>query len=234
MNVLSRFAGVFFEPGKVFADIAERPSFAWVPPMVVAILMGVGFSYAVSTHIGWEQIVRKTLVNNPRAADLTPEQREQAVERGAKFGGAIAWVGAVVGPPFFTMIIAGILTGLFNAMLGTDLKFSTMFSISAYAFLIRGLYSILLILIMYLKPPEEFDIQLSPFSIGGYLNRQETPKWLFSLAGSIDLFTIWTIVVLAIGFSVASKKLSFTKSLTAIAAPWLLWVVALMALQSFS
>ena len=234
MNVLSRLAGVFFEPGKVFADIAERPSFAWVAPMVVATLLGLSFSYAVSTHVGWEQIVRKTIANNPRTADLTAEQREQAVERGAKIGGMIAWVGAVVGPAFFTMIIAGILTGLFNAMLGTELKFSTMFSITAYAFLIRAIYTILLILIMYLKPPEEFDIQLSPFSIAGYLNRQETPKWLFSLAGSLDLFTLWTIVVLAIGFSVASKKLSFTKSLTAIGIPWLVWVVALMGLQSFS
>ena len=234
MNVFSRIAGVFFEPGKVFADIAERPSFAWVPPMVIAVLIGLCFSYAVSTHIGWDQIVRKTIANNPRTADLPADQREQAIERGAKFAGGIAWVGAVVGPAFFTLIIAGILTGLFNALLGSELKFTTMFSITAHAFLIRGLYSILLILIMYLKPVEEFDIQLSPFSIGGYLNRQETPKWLFSLAGSIDLFTIWTIVVLAIGFSVASKKLSFSKSLTAIGIPWLVWVIALMGLQSFS
>src|SRR5258708_5998213 len=121
MNVLSRLAGVFFEPGKVFADIAERPSAAWLPPMVIAILMGLGFSYAVSTHIGWDQIVRKTIASNPRTADLPPEQREQAIERGAKIGGTIAWVAAVVGPPFFTLIIAGILTGLFNAMLGTEL-----------------------------------------------------------------------------------------------------------------
>jgi hypothetical protein len=54
-----------------------------------------------------------------------------------------------------------------------------------------------------------------------------------SLAGSLDLFTIWAIILLAIGFSVAARKLSFTKSLTAIATPWLIWVVALMALQSF-
>jgi hypothetical protein len=42
-----------------------------------------------------------------------------------------------------------------------------------------------------------------------------------SLCGSLDLFTIWSIVLLAIGFSVAARKLSFTKVLTAIAIPWL-------------
>jgi hypothetical protein len=91
----------------------------------------------------------------------------------------------------------------------------------------------LLILLVYLKPPEEFNIQVSPFSLAAYMNRLENPKWLMALAGSLDLFTLWSIVLLAIGFSVAAKKLSFTKALTAIAIPWLLFVIAAMALQSF-
>lgn len=233
MTEPGRVAGVFYEPGKVFADVAEHPNLAWITPMVVAILLGLLFTYTISTHVGWDRTIRKVLASNPRTADMTVEQREQAIERGAKFASIVGWVGAIVLGPFFTLIIAGILTGLFNALLGSDLKFSTMFSITAYAFLIRGLYSLLLILLMYLKPPEEFDLQVSPFSVAGYLNRQDTPKWLFSLAGSFDLFTIWTIVVLAIGFSVASRKLTFSKCLTAIGIPWLVWVVALMCLQSF-
>jgi hypothetical protein len=65
------------------------------------------------------------------------------------------------------------------------------------------------------------------------MNHLENPKWLMSLAGSLDLFTIWTIVLMAIGFSVAAKKLSFSKALITIAIPWLIWVVAMMSLQSF-
>ncbi len=233
MTAPGRLAGVFYEPSKVFADVAERPSFAWLPPIIVAMLIGLFFVYSISSHVGWETTVRKAIANNPRTESLTAEQKEQAVERGAKFAGVIGWVGAIVGAPFFTLVIAGILTGLFNALLGAELKFSTMFSITAYALLVRSLFSLLLILLMYLKPVEDFDIQLSPFSIAAYLNKTETPKWLYSLAGSFDLFTIWAIVVLAIGFSVAAKKMSFTKSLTAIGIPWLVWVIALMCLQSF-
>jgi hypothetical protein len=233
MTAPGRLAGVFYEPSKVFADVTERPSLAWLPPIIVAMLLGVFFVYSISSHVGWESTVRKAIANNPRTENLTAEQKEQAVERGAKFAGGIAWVGAIIGAPFFTLVIAGILTGLFNALLGTELKFSTMFSITAYALLIRSFYSLLLILIMYLKPPEDFDIQISPFSIAAYLNKTETPKWLYSLAGSLDLFTIWGIIILAIGYSVASKKISFTKSLTAIGIPWLVWVIALMCIQSF-
>jgi hypothetical protein len=53
------------------------------------------------------------------------------------------------------------------------------------------------------------------------------------MADELDLFTIWTIVLLAIGFSVAAKKLSFSKALITVAIPWLILVAAQMVLQSF-
>jgi hypothetical protein len=231
MTEIGRVAGVFYEPGKVFADLAERPR--WIVPILISILLGMSFVYAVNTHVGWEQIVRQQIAASPRAADLPADQREQAIARGAKFASVIGWVGAVLGPPFFVLIIAGILTGLFNALLGTDLKFFTMFCITCYAMLVRAVYSILLIVIMFLKPPEDFNIRISPFSPAGYMSVQDTPKWLMALAGSLDLFTIWTIVLLAIGFSVASRKIAFSKALIAIGVPWLVWVVAMMGLASF-
>jgi Yip1 domain len=230
MNEPARIFGVFYEPGKVFADVAERPR--WLVPVILSILFGLAFTYAISTHIGWDQTIRQTFANNPRVADLPADQREQLVARSAKFASIAGWVGAVAGPPFFTLVIAGILTGIFNGLLGTELKFIQMFAISAYAFLVRGLYSLLLILLLYLKPPEDFNIQVSPFSPAAYMNRTENPKWLMSLAGSLDLFTLWTIVLLAIGFSVAARKRSFSKALAGIAIPWLIWVMAMMVLQS--
>jgi hypothetical protein len=231
MNEFGRLSGVFFEPGKVFADVSARPRF--IVPLIIGILIALSFTYAISSHIGWDMTIRQSLASSSRADSLTPAQREDAIAKGAKAAGIIGWIGAVAGPPLFMMLIAGILTGLFNALLGTDVKFAQGFAITAYTFLVRGLYTLLLILIMFLKPPEDFNIQVSPFSPAAYMSRQDNPKWLMSLAGSLDLFTFWVIILLAIGFSVASKKLPFSKALTAIVIPWLVWVVALMALQSF-
>ena len=172
-------------------------------------------------------------MNNP-APPTCPRISEKAIATGVKVASVLGFrVGAIVGAPFFTLIIAGVLTGLFNGLLGTELKFAQTFAITAYALLVRALLAALLILLVYLKPPEDFNIQVSPFSLAAYMNRLENPKWLMALAGSLDLFTLWCIVLLAIGFSVAAKKLSFTKALTAIAIPWLLFVIAAMALQSF-
>ncbi len=231
MSEIGRLAGVFFEPGKVFADLAAKPR--WLVPILISILLGLCFVYALNSRVGWDQTIRQAMTNNPRTADMTVAQKEQAIQTGAKFAAIVGWIGAILGPPVFVLIIAGILTGLFNALLGTDLKFGQMFSITAYAMLVRTLYTVLILLVLYLKPPEDFDIRVNPFSIGGYLSRTETPKWLMSLATSLDLFSIWTVVLLAIGFSVASKKLSFGKSLAGVAIPWLVVVVALMGMASF-
>jgi hypothetical protein len=232
MNELGRLSGVFFEPSKVFKDLAEHPRF--IAPLLISILVGLTLVYSISTHVGWESTIRQTFANNPRTADLPADQREQLVARGAKAASIFGWVGAVLGAPLSALIIAGVLTGLFNGLLGAELKFAQTFAITCYALLVRAVLAALLILLLYLKPPEDFNIQVSPFSLAAYLNRQETPKWLMSLAGSLDLFTIWTIVLLAIGFSVAARKISFTKSLAAIAIPWLILVVAGMAFTSFS
>lgn len=232
MTEIGRVSGVFFEPGKVFADLAQKPR--WIVPVVIMILLGLASVYVISTHVGWDTVVRIQLNSSSRTADLTADQKEQAIERGAKIGSVIGWVAAVLGPPLFILIVAGVLTGLFNALIGTDLTFSQMFSITAYAFMVRALFSILLTLIIYLKPAEDFNIQTSPFSLAILLNKQETPKWLFALAGSLDLFAIWLVVLLALGFSVAARKLSFGKALIGVAIPWLVIVAATVVLQSFS
>jgi hypothetical protein len=231
MNDPARLAGVFYEPGKVFADVAEKPR--WIAPILVSILVGLALVYAISTHVGWDQTIRQAFAANPRMAELPADQREKAIATATKFSSIGGWISAILGAPLTVLIVAGILTGIFNGLLGTDLKFIQMFAITAYAMVVRALLAALLILLVYLKPVEDFNIQVSPFSPAAYMNRLENPKWLMSLAGSLDLFTIWTIVLLAIGFSVAARKLSFAKALLTISIPWLIWVVALMTLQSF-
>jgi Na+/phosphate symporter len=49
------------------------------------------------------------------------------------------------------------------------------------------------------------------------------------LASSINLFTIWTILLLALGFSVAGRRVSYGKALILVVLPWLLYVLVRVA-----
>jgi len=84
--------------------------------------------------------------------------------------------------------------------------------------------------VLFLIPPDDYDIQ-NPiaFNIGAYLDPQSTPKAIYSLACSMDLFAFWRITLLAIGISAASSRtVSFGKGLAAVALPWCLMVVVKM------
>src|ERR1039458_5376587 len=54
MGELARLTGVFFEPGKTFADVAERPS--WFVPMLLTVLFGLIFCAVVGQRIGWDNV----------------------------------------------------------------------------------------------------------------------------------------------------------------------------------
>ena len=75
--------------------------------------------------------------------------------------------------------------------------------------------------------PENFNLQ-NPlaFNLGHYMEPPpNSGKFVYSVATSIDLFTIWSILLLAIGIAAAARKVSFSKAIMLVAVPWILWVV---------
>jgi hypothetical protein len=53
-----------------------------------------------------------------------------------------------------------------------------------------------------------------------------TPKFLYTVATALDLFTIWTILLTAVGIKAAAgKRLSFGGALFAVVLPWAVLVL---------
>jgi uncharacterized membrane protein len=78
MSELALVTGVFFNSSKTFADLGRRPR--WFVPLLLVVLATVAYLYAVSQHVGWERVVRRSMETNARVQSLSAEQREQAVE----------------------------------------------------------------------------------------------------------------------------------------------------------
>lgn len=228
-----RLTGVFFSPGEVFADIAANGR--WYLAMILLIILS---SLAVSlmvSHVGYDQMIRTALENNERVQQLTAEQRAQAMEGQRKFMPYAMRLGPVIGIALGMLVVAGALLFTFKFMLDADLTFKQTLNICCYASLppsVAG--TLVMIAVLYLKPPEEFDPQTaSSFSVGSFLPAGSA-AWLKSLAGSLDLFTFWTMALMAIGFSafLGARKMPFGRALTGIVVPWLLWVAGKAAFSS--
>jgi hypothetical protein len=142
-----------------------------------------------------------------------------------KIASVMGHVAPVVSIPVGQMIIAGVLLFVFKTLLDTRARFAQVLGVVSWASL-PGLLSIAAaISVMYLKSdPADFNLD-NPvgFNIGFYL-AEGTPTWLRSIASSIDLFTLWTIGLLATGMSIVTGK-PWKTALSGILVPWALWIV---------
>jgi hypothetical protein len=229
MSEIGRLTGIFWEPRPVFEDLAAHPRF-WTP-LILLTLLSIVFVSTFTAVVGWdtymEQQMERQAVSNPRIAQMSPEQRQRAMEMSASIAKYAGIGGAIFGFTLMSLLISGVLLGVMNSLGGANLRFKQAFSITCYSFLPSALSSVLALIVMLLKRPEDFDLQNPlPANLGAFLTSPPSPRWLQSAAGSIDLFSIWIILLLALGFSTASKqRLSYGKALSLVVAPWLVYVV---------
>jgi hypothetical protein len=224
MSEPARLVGVLWEPKPAFQDLAARPR--WWVPIILLTVLSVAYLSMFARVVGWEDYIRqqinKQAETNPQLAALSAEQREQALGTSmviAKYAGS---VGAVAGTLILCLVVAAVMLGLMNWLGGAGINFKQSFSITSYSMLPGVISTLLAMVVMALKNPADFDLQNPlPANLGAFLSTQTTPKWLHALAGSIDLFSIWIILLMALGFSIAARRMSYGKALTLVLLPWI-------------
>jgi hypothetical protein len=103
--------------------------------------------------------------------------------------------------------IVGLVT--VNSIFGGQIKFKTAFSVSTYAYVVNIVHSLIGLTMTLFGDPEHFisnPQNPTPTSVGFFLNPVETSKPLLALGSAFEIFTLWNIALLAIGFSVASGR----------------------------
>jgi Yip1 domain len=218
----SRLLNVFVDPKLAFADIAARPGW-WVPMIAVMVCM-LALMIAFSSHVGWERFMRQQMESQPKMQNLSPEDRERALEMQIKFGAPIGTVMAVVAPPVSMLVTAGVLLFVFNNLLGASVKFRQALGVTAYAWLPNVLGMAGAVLVMFLKDPVDFDLKNpAGYNVGFFLDPHAVPAWLVSLGTSIDVFSLWVILLLATGMAAVTRK-PWATALTGVLIPWAAFV----------
>lgn len=231
MSAVGRLVNVIVEPKRAFADIVARPGW-WVPMILLAVL-SVVFMAAFSSRVGWERYMRHQFETNKQTQNMPVEQRENLVQTQAKYAGPFGTGMAVVMIPVSMLVISGVMVFMFTTVLGGSVNFKQTLGVVSHS-MVPGLISTPLILaVMYMKDPSDFDLNNpAGFNLGFYMDPLSTPAWLVSLGSSIDVFSIWTILLIATGMSVATRK-PWKTSLMGVAAPWALIVLIKVGWAAF-
>jgi hypothetical protein len=230
LGEVSRLTGVFFEPAKTFADVAQRPGF-WAP-LILVIVVSLVYMVLFGQHVGWERMMRHQFETSSRAAQMPAEQREAAIQMQVKVAPIGTYVFLLVGLPLMWLIWAAILLGIVKGMMSAPVRLKQVFAIIAYSSVPGVIMALLAIAVMFMKPPDDFNLQ-NPlvFNPGAFMDPTTSSKFLYSLASSFDLFRLWTLVLIGIGLKAAGgKQLSMGGAMTAVFLPWAIWTLGTAAL----
>jgi hypothetical protein len=228
VNHVARLVGVLFSPKQTFASIAERPS--WLAPLLLMVILGVFTSALLNTKVNWGQYFRHKAEESARFSQLSEEQKDQALAQQIKFWSNFSYGAGVVTVPISVLILALIYWRSFNFLWGTGWRFETAFGATAHALLPMAISSILALIILPLKSYGDVDPEnIVATSLRAYLP-QGAPKALVTLGGSLELFWIWSLVLVAIGLAAANpKRINPTESLGTVFGLWVVWVLAKVA-----
>jgi hypothetical protein len=204
LSAVQRIMGVFTSPGETFADIARVPS--WVAPIVLLTIMFCGVSATMMKRVDWNSFLENKMSESSRWESLSAEQKQQQIGMAQKIVPIQTYAIGLLGPLVIVLFIAAVYHFGFNLIRSAGLRFKQSYSIAAHACLVWLVSSPLAIIVMLMKQPGDVDPEhLMATNVGEFLSR-DTPKALMKIASSLDIFTIWLLVLLAIGFAAANPK----------------------------
>ena len=208
ISPFGRVLGVFFSPRPTFKDITQRPN--WLVPMILMIMIWFALCAALVQRVDWQDYARQQIEKNKFAAshveNLSADEKEAVYQQGAHRSRISQYVRGVVGWPLLILFSSAINFGAFKLMVGIRTNFSTAFAITTFAHLPMSLRELLAIPVTFLKDPQSIDPQNFLASNLAAVLGDNAPVWQLILFGSLDIFAIWAIVLMALGFSAADPK----------------------------
>jgi hypothetical protein len=216
--------GVLVSPLATFRSLAARPS--WLPPLLVLLVLFMAAQLVAMQKIDMEAAVRDAMERQGQPID------EEQVER---FAGIQAKVGVACNAVLFPAgmaLVAALFWGLANVA-GGEIGFKRSFAVTTHGLMPNAVSSLLTIPVVLGR--QEIDVAEAQHGLLashlGLLAPADAPVWMTALLARVDLFSLWALVLLAVGFHVVAG-LSKGASAAIVAVAWLLWIGLMVGLTT--
>jgi hypothetical protein len=210
----ARITATFASPRKLIELIRDRP--VWVDVLIVSTGVAI---------MGAAMLPPETFLDASREAVSrrgTPVDITSPPEEIVRWGRYLAMLSAVVGHPLIAFALAGLLTLTFSLVPGGRNTFVEHLSLSSHALLIPALGTVVGFALGYLAGPEHMHPSLAllvPFLPTG------TP--VLEYLALISPFTLWMLVVVAIGVGRLDPRRSSASSTAILVGAYLVLALVL-------
>jgi len=218
LSEIARVTNMFMSPSLTFEDIKRNTS--WWLPYILAAVVSISFVTIVGKKITWDQVLENSMnqmteKQKDQMSKLSPEQLQQQQKIILASIKYISYSYPVVVLIVY-LVLAAIFLALFNFGAGAEIKFAQAFAVTIFSFvpwLARGILACIMTVIV--NDTSKFNMEYPVVTnLGVLVSHAEHPA-LSSLASSVDIFNLWTVYLMGIGFAiVASKKKSTGLAIT--------------------
>jgi len=227
----ARIVNTFIAPSKTFTDIRRNASW-WGPWLLISIVSTV-FIYTMGRQVGFEQISKNQVAHSSRAEQfdkLPADQQAKQLQLSSKIISVFAY-GSPVMILFYFLVEAVVLWATFKIAAGAETSFKAAYAIVIYGALPGIIGGLLGTISLFAGVnPEGFDIN-NPVgtNVGYYLDPEATGKFVHGMASALDVLSIWSIVLVGIGFA-STSKVKRSTAITIVAVWFLVYKLASSAL----
>lgn len=222
---------VFMAPGDAFRAVAARPR--WAAPLLLAIALGLAFTAVWMTKADGVEFMRAQMEESGAMERIPPEKRDTVLQSQAKWMKTFAWVGPLFFAPLAYAALAGLFLFIYRFFYAAEVSYAQSLSVVAWCFAAFGLLmNPLILIVMALKDEWSVDPQsVVQASAAALMEKPASPGALYALAGSLDLFSIWLMALLAIGFGAVIRKPAMVAA-WGIVVPWAVYVAGKVVLAA--
>jgi len=211
-NTFQRLAGVITSPVAAFEDIARQPNI--LGPLLIIIACTVIGTVLIIPRVDFAATYREAF----DGMNIPADRMERSIRMAAAVGKATAYFGPVLQILAFA-VISGVLLIAFR-MFGGDGDYKQAFSATLYAWVPMVIKGILGLIVLMTRKTITLNALANPLRSNlAFTVDMKTQPVLFSLFGSFDVFTIWTVVLMIIGFA-ALSRFSKAKSAAIVVSIW--------------
>lgn len=205
LSQVQRVVDTIVAPSETFSDIPRSTS--WWLPFVLVVIAAYILAAAIQQKVGWSQLVDNQMRSSPKAeerlAQLTPEQLARQhhitenITRGAFYAVPVVDLASFA-------LMAVILWPTINFVFGGSATYGQVLAVTVFASIPGAIKALLAAILLYAgRSAEGFTADDMLGSNIGYYIR--SPGALKTFLTSVDIFSIWTAVLLSIGLAIVAR-----------------------------
>jgi hypothetical protein len=200
MNVFARFIGIITAPKDTYERVVANPKWLGMY-LLTASVIAFGAALPMTTAAGKQAAVDQQVATVEGFGMEVSDEQYAAMHKGTAILPYTTAVSVIVGMVLGYLLVSGILFAIFNAGMGGEARFKQVFTVMVHSSVIGALGAAFAGPLNYYR-----GSVASPATLGALLPMLDEKSFMGKLAGMVDLFTIWGMVVLAIGLAVLYRR----------------------------